>query len=537
MKKIYLGLLACLSLGKMLAQPTIQLTNFASGFTKPVDMTHCGDDRKFVVEQDGRIKIINGAGQTLTPAFLDISGPVHSTGNEQGLLGLAFHPDYANNGYFYVNYTTGSGAGTTRISRFSVDPADSNRALVASEQILLTITQPFSNHNGGQIKFGPDGYLYIGMGDGGSAGDPGNRSQNPQNLLGKMLRIDVNTPTGYLVPASNPFATSATTLPEIWALGVRNPWRFSFDPLTGDMWIADVGQDAREEINFQAAASTGGENYGWRCFEANASYNSSGCGPAADYDAPIHFYSHGALHCSVSGGYVSRTIDQPHLWGKYIYTDFCSGYFWGINQNTGSFANQQLLNAADYEFVGFGEDSEGGLYALAIGSGIIYRLNGNCTSAPNAPVIDTVAGNLVATGPPAAYYQWFLEGQPILGANSGTFAPSQNGNYQLLIQDANTCGAVSSTFVLNTGTQTFQQNWAVKTSPNPFNEQLMVEIPAEALSAETFVRVLNINGQEMLRQQVNSHNFKLDGSALVPGVYLLEVSAPAGRWTGKVVKQ
>lgn len=245
----------------------LELDLFASGFNRPVNIKHAGDDRLFVVEQDGFIKIVNSDGSVEPTNFLDIDDRVRSIGNEQGLLGLAFHPDFASNGYFFVNYTDNSGDTViSRFSRIGVNPtiADPN-----SELIILTYTQPYSNHNGGELQFGPDGYLYISSGDGGSGGDPQNNAQNLNSLLGKLLRIDVNNSTAsnpYEIPADNPFIGDAAARDEIWAYGLRNPWKFSFDALTDDLWIADVGQNAREEINL-VPSTDAGLNYGWRCYE------------------------------------------------------------------------------------------------------------------------------------------------------------------------------------------------------------------------------------------------------------------------------
>ena len=298
----------------------------SSGYTKPVAVVNAGDDRLFIVEQDGYIKILHTNGTVTT--FLDIHARVNSTGDEQGLLGLAFHPDYASNGYFYVNYINNSG--NTRISRFSVTPGNPELADPLSESILLTITQPYSNHNGGNLEFGPDGYLYCGMGDGGSGGDPGNRAQDiTSQLLGKMLRIDINSGTPYGIPPSNPFV-GITGDDEIWAYGLRNPWRWSFDRLTGDLWINDVGQDSYEEVDFQPASSAGGENYGWRCYEGNHEYNFSACSPTTTFTYPIFEYTHGDPDGGyvTTGGYVYRGTAFPGLYGKYIFCDFGTGNWW-----------------------------------------------------------------------------------------------------------------------------------------------------------------------------------------------------------------
>lgn len=357
---------------------SIQLTQLPAQFDRPVDVKTAGDDRLFVVEKIGRIWIMTKEGQKSPTPFLDITTIVNAGANERGLLGLAFHPNYDSTGYFYVNYT-GSG-GHTRISRFSRDPVDPDKALANSELILMTVNQPFNNHNAGDLAFGPDGYLYIPMGDGGSGGDPGNRSQNPKELLGKMLRIDVNNGMPYAIPGDNPFAGSLDTLPEIWALGLRNTWRVSFDRLTGDFWMADVGQGSWEEINMEPAGSTGGKNWGWRCYEGFAPYNTSGCGPIGTYDPPIHVYPNNPNSgCSVTGGYVYRGAKWKTLYGKYLYADYCSGRFWTLwPDGMGGWNNIEVLKGPNFEYSAFGEDEEGELYVATLGEGRIYKIGLEC---------------------------------------------------------------------------------------------------------------------------------------------------------------
>ncbi|MBK7342409.1 MAG: PQQ-dependent sugar dehydrogenase [Saprospiraceae bacterium] len=362
----------------------IMLEPVGSGFALPVDIKHAQDDRLFIVEKGGKIRIMDLSGNVVPTPFLDIDPIVNSTANERGLLGLAFHPDYANNGYFFVNYTGNDG--NTRISRFTRNTTDPNLADPNSELVLLVVNQPFSNHNAGDLAFGPDGYLYVGLGDGGSGGDPGNRSQNPEEFLGKMLRLDVDGSIPYGIPTDNPFAQSADTLPEIWALGLRNPWRISFDRMTGDLWIGDVGQDAWEEVDMEPAGSKGGLNYGWRCYEGFAPYNTNGCGPADSYVPPVHVYQNtNAIGCSVTGGYVYRGNQQPSLYGKYIYTDYCTGIFWALEPDgMGGWTNTELANLNNQEFAAFGEDASGELYVAGLGSGIIYRITTPCSLAGGA---------------------------------------------------------------------------------------------------------------------------------------------------------
>ena len=337
-------------------------------------------DRLFLLEQTGRIKILNLSDYSNGGTFLNISSQI-STGGERGLLGLAFHPDYASNGYFYVNYTNTSG--NTVISSFHVT-GDPDVADSGSEVILKTISQDFSNHNGGCVKFGPDGMLYVGMGDGGSGGDPNNRSQNGNSLLGKMLRLDVDNAPDY-IPADNPFVSDGSTLDEIWALGMRNPWKFSFDRQTGDLWIADVGQNAWEEIDFEPAASGGGYNYGWRCYEGNASYNTSGCGSASNYDFPIWAFSHSGGACSVTGGFVYRGCEVPQYDGLYFYADYCADWIKVFRESGGTAVDHDDLttelgwSGSNGSIAAFGEDDLGELYALTL-SGTIYALV--CAGSP-----------------------------------------------------------------------------------------------------------------------------------------------------------
>jgi glucose/arabinose dehydrogenase len=369
---------------------TLSLTQFATGLNSPVGVYNAGpgDDRLFVIEQAGVIRIVQSNGAVLPTPFLDISARVLS-GGERGLLGLVFHPDYATSGFFYVNYTS-SGTGRTHISRFSAT-GNPNVADPTSEVILFTVDQPFSNHNAGDIHFGPDGFLYIPLGDGGSAGagDPSNNAQNMGVLLGKIVRIDVglggfpsdcvgNGTGQYTIPATNPLIDGpGGVCDEIWALGLRNPWRSSFDRVTGDFYIGDVGHDAWEEIDFQPAGSGGGENYGWRCFEGNASFNPSGCGPSSSFTFPIFAYPHTGGECSVIGGYVYRGSLFPALFGRYVLTDFCTGNFWDIiPDGVGGWQVTQHTNLAQFGYVSFGEDVNGELYVVHQGSGTLFRLEG-----------------------------------------------------------------------------------------------------------------------------------------------------------------
>jgi glucose/arabinose dehydrogenase len=350
----------------------LTLTLFKSGFTRPVAVRHAGDGtgRLFIVEQGGTIRIIEN-GQTLVPAFLDLSTVVDDTDNEQGLLGLAFHLDYENNGFFYVNYTYDPGAAPdrTRVARYQVSAGDANLADPGSATTILDFQQNGSNHNGGDLHFGPDGYLYIAVGDGGGSEDPDDLAQDKGTLLGKMLRIDVDAAAPYAIPADNPFVADGTALDEIWAYGLRNPWRFSFDRLTGDLFIGDVGQYDVEEIDFQAASSTGGENYGWSCMEGDAAPNYNAC-DSSPLTAPILVYDHGP-ECSVTGGYLYRgNIGGLH--GRYVFGDYCSGEIWSAAPSGESWTAAPWADTA-LRISAFGEDETGELYVVDLVGGSIFR--------------------------------------------------------------------------------------------------------------------------------------------------------------------
>ncbi|HEX8563805.1 MAG TPA: PQQ-dependent sugar dehydrogenase [Flavobacterium sp.] len=348
---------------------TIGISSFASGFDGTVEITHAGDPRLFVVEQEGRIRIVNSDGSVNTTNFLTLPSTVVLSGGERGLLGLAFHPDYADNGFFFVNYTR-AGDGATVVARYSVS-SNPNVADATSGTVLLTVAQPFSNHNGGTIKFGPDGYLYIGMGDGGSGGDPGNRAQNINENLGKMLRIDVDSGSPYSIPAGNPYVGVAGN-DEIWAIGVRNPWKFSFNRLNGDMWIADVGQNNVEEINKISNPLTPGLNLGWRCYEGTVPYNTSGCAAASTMTMPVAQYTHSATGgCSITGGYFYTGTTYPAFANKYFFADYCQGRInmLDASNNITFGTNLSGLNS----LTTFGEDMNGELY-IASGNGTIYRI-------------------------------------------------------------------------------------------------------------------------------------------------------------------
>jgi len=553
----------------------VQLTNAFPGlsFTRPVFLTHAGDGtgRVFVVQQDGLIKVFpNDTAVTSATTFLNIQNKLSSTFGEEGLLGLAFHPDYESNGYFYVNYTAPSPLRTV-IARYSVMPGNPDRADSLSEFVILTINQPYANHNGGMVLFGMDGYLYIGMGDGGSGGDPQDNGQNLQSLLGKMLRIDVDTTVGvqnYGIPEDNPFHGNPTAgQEELYAWGFRNPWRFSEDATSGLIMVADVGQNEWEEID----VLENGSNYGWRCYEGNVPYNTSGCGPMSDYTFPIKVYAHSSGNCSVTGGYIYRGYRRPELTGAYIYSDYCTGRTWLLRYENGQVLADSLLVDATFPVSSFGVDQDGELYICNY-NGNIQRFVGSplsdipCSdisqfvtrcrpggliqarvtltntthngddlqiSVDQVPYVVTVSGRrgtlsmsgfgpgihtVELTDPPACFPAVNVTCPAGLGKDE-----DDSWNYDLVEEDDDT--EISSVTAL------------LGNYPNPFNPVTAISFQLSAISPVSLV-VYDVLGREVARlvdgiQQAGYHRVNFDGSNLASGVYYYRLIA--GSFSG--VKQ
>lgn len=356
-------------------------------FDNPLYLTHSNDqtNRIFVVEKTGRIKVLpNDSLTSINKTYLNISDKIIN-GSERGLLGVAFHPNYSSNGYFFVNYTR-AGDGATVVSRFNVSSSDPDKADSLSEFIILTIAQPYSNHNGGMIFFGMDGYLHIGTGDGGSGGDPGNRAQTLTELLGKILRINIDTTTSltnYGIPPTNIFATGGGRA-EIFNVGMRNPWRMSVDPVTGEIWCGDVGQDAWEEIDI----IENGNNYGWRCYEGNNPFNTAGCSTITNYTFPVKVYQNVGSDCSVTGGYVYRGQRRPELYGRYIYGDYCSRKVWKLKYENGVVTEDSQILTAAGSILSWGTDQNNELYMCSV-NGIVYRFNKSDLVGVNNNILET----------------------------------------------------------------------------------------------------------------------------------------------------
>jgi glucose/arabinose dehydrogenase len=352
------------------APTTMRLEQVGERFRSPVHLTSPpGDARLFVVEQAGRIRIVKN-GSVVSQPFLDIASRVQS-GGEQGLLSMAFHPDFQSNGYFFVNFTDRSG--DTRVERFHADPAG-DVADASSSRLVIAIDQPYGNHNGGLVVFGPDGMLYIGMGDGGSGGDPRGNGQSRQVLLGKLLRVDVNGSEPYAIPRNNPYAAGSGERSEIWAFGLRNPWRFAFDRSSGLLYIADVGQNEREEIDVEPA-TTAGLNYGWNIMEGDRCYRSGTCNRSGLILPKISYGRDGGA-CSVTGGFVYRGRRIPSIAGHYFYSDYCAGWLKSFRMDGGAVTDRREWKMDSIgHVVSFGEDSSGELYIIAEG-GRVFRFAG-----------------------------------------------------------------------------------------------------------------------------------------------------------------
>lgn len=356
---------------------SIELIYETDGFSAPVDIASTGisaDTRLYIVEQAGKVRILDQTSKSIakTP-MLDLGGKIQS-GGEMGLLGLVFDNDLAKRPYIYVNYTRETAGGQeTLIARYLIND-DQTKADPASEKIILRQAQPFTNHNAGDLAFGPDGYLYVPLGDGGSRGDPSANAQNKKSLLGKILRLDVHTDKAYEVPGDNPFVNDSAYRSEIWSMGLRNPWRISFDSQTGDMWIGDVGQNAFEEINHEPRGQ-GGRNYGWRCWEGAKTYNDEGCLDKSNYTFPVTQYQHEGDSCggSVTGGFVYRG-SQTAMSGHYFYADYCKGRIYALNA-AGPTYTALMLRDTDFGITTFGVDNSGEIHLADAKTGTIYQLN------------------------------------------------------------------------------------------------------------------------------------------------------------------
>lgn len=519
------------------AQYDVSLTEIADGYLRPAEIVNAGDERLFIAEQPGKIHILYTDGIQESQPFLDISDRVDAQGTEKGLLGLAFPPDYCASGVFYVNYTHTDGQQLkTRISRFMVDPENENHALASSEQILLTFNQPFSNHNGGHLEFGPDGYLYIATGDGGDGGDPNNNAQNLQSFLGKILRINVSGPTPetpYTIPPDNPFVENPDALDEIWAYGLRNPWKFAFDSETGELYIGDVGQSNREEIDYVPADSPGGFNFGWRCYEGTEPYDLSECDGITNFTPPIFDYAYGnspdGYRCSNTGGRVYRGPSFTALTGKFIDVDYCSGEYWLLWQENGEWQHFHGTNLGT-NIVAFGSDIWGEMYAVGGSNGKIYRVE-EASGVLQPPIIllenDTIKSTLAGTA-----YVWFLNGSEIPGASSQAIPISESGDYS--VQITTESGCVVTTPIVNIEVSNIQDHALVtkfEVFPNPSNGIINLKIQIDKIQAnQVHLIIYDLSGKRVFTADslINYGIRKIDLSMLPDGMYFLYCRLEAG---------
>lgn len=541
MRKV-LFVITCLFAASLPAQaPKLQLELvnqwWLAPISHPVDIQHAGDERLFVVEQEGRIRIVHPADGTVEPVpFLDISAQLGSIagGSELGLLGLAFHPAYAVNGWFFVNYT--DAGGTTVIKRFSRNTGNPNLADPSSGLTVMSFVQPFLNHNGGCLRFGPDAYLYIATGDGGwnnTAGDPENRAQNPNSLFGKILRIDVDAQP-YTVPPDNPFVNTAGYLPEIWALGLRNPWRFEFDAVNGDLWLGDVGQLAYDEVNFIKTGTPFGQNFGWRCREGSAPYNMANCQSADFYRSPVFEYANigGFCGASVIGGHVYHGNQYPGMQNWYICCDFCTGQFYGLYPNTqGGFLSAEIGKFdPTYNYSAFGLGYDGELYVTGYVFNAIYRVKDKCKLDPAPQPVLTVTDTVILSCSLAESYQWYFNGFPLAGATGQSYIAEESGEYLVFAADTSGCSSASAPVsVVAPLVATAEPASDIPLLyPNPAsNASFFVSYP----SAEIQIRIFDRTGRQTPAGQIvhqSSGTWEVKTSNLADGVYWVRLETAEG---------
>lgn len=542
MRFLLLFLMCFSSLSQTWAQAprlSLELVNqwWISPISHPVDIQHAGDERLFVVEQEGRIRIVHSGDGTVNPApFLDITTQLGNItgGSELGLLGLAFHPDYVTNGWFFVNYT--DAGGTTVIKRFSRDNNNPDLADASTGLIVLSFPQPYLNHNGGCLRFGPDGYLYIATGDGGFDGqqaDPDNRAQNPGVLFGKILRIDVDA-LPYTIPADNPFINTAGYLPEIYAMGLRNPWRFSFDPANGDLWLGDVGNVVYDEVDCIKAGTPAGQNFGWRCREGTAPYNPGGCQDSAFYRSPVFQYANigGFCGASVIGGQVYRGSTYPGMQGWYICCDFCTGQFYGLYPDGSDGFISAEIGKFDptYNYSAFGVGQNGELYVTGYVFNAIYRVKNKCDANPAPTPLVTITDTVELHCSQAIGYQWYLNGLPIPGATEQIFHAIESGQYVVFAADTSGCSAASLPVQVEVPVVavTEQAIPNLYLYPNPSKTaSFFVKTDFENIR----IRVFDALGREIPAKSITkqgSNNWSVETGGLANGIYWIRVETPNG---------
>ncbi|MCB9184025.1 MAG: PQQ-dependent sugar dehydrogenase [Flavobacteriales bacterium] len=527
MKKGKHLLTACIIVahGTAVAQEPVELELVPwAQISTAIDLTHAGDNRLFVPRQWGGISIVHDSMVVGSPLFMDITSRVLYSG-ERGLLGMAFDPGYASNGFFYLQYTSNTSTyGTTRISRFSRDAVNPNIGDPNSEHVLLELVQPDPIHQGGGLVFGPDGYLYCGLGDGGGAGDPNGTGQDPSNLFGTIIRIKPEPDSTYSIPPDNPFVDSLNgERPEIWAYGLRNPFRFGIDPLNGDLWIGDVGQQLWEEIDRWPGGDNSGPNFGWSCYEGDSAFNA--CVPAGPVQWPIVTQAHainGGSFCAIIGGEVYRGALWPRMQGRFFYTDYCTG---GIRTLTpdgnGGYVDQLALPVPFPGMSSIGTDVNGELFITNLSQGRVYKIKDKCPMAPPAILAD--ANDLIATSDAEAY-AWFVDGEPFPGGDTQTIYAWLSGDYTVQVTYANGCVKTSEPyFHLSTEVEAVERI-AMHAFPQPASAQLQVVLTAGAPARASY-RLLDLTGRVVKQERVarGARQLSIDVRDLVSGGYLLEL--------------
>ena len=521
------------------AQSRIELVPYAAELGTAVDITHAGDGRLFVARQYGAIFLVRDSMDVADIEFLDIASRVLFNG-ERGLLGMAFDPDFATNGHFYVNYITGTGDGISRISRFTVGPnpdvADPN-----SEVVLISLPQPNPIHQAGGLAFGTDGYLYCALGDGGGSDDPNNEGQDPTSLFGTILRIKPEADGTYSIPPDNPFVgASGDTLPEIWAYGLRNPFRFGIDPANGDLWIGDVGQERWEELDHWPGGLNTGPNFGWRCYEGNAPFITAGCADSTTFQWPVVALSHGILGgtaCAIVAGEVYRGTRYPYLYGRHLYTDFCSGELRSVMPDgQGGWVDELLLSTGMLGITSIGADSAGELYTTNVISGLVHKIVDRCAEVSVA--IDLVGDSLVSTE--ADTYQWFLNGDTITGATDRYLELTGNGTYTVSVTLNEGCAVDSEPYVfLSTAMFSPASPGAVlRIRPVPADDVVYIEGDGTN-SAGAMLHILDARGRMLraVRWPVGGQRMAVPVRDLVDGLYTALLIGDAGSRSARFLVQ
>lgn len=499
----------------------LELVLWSQTLAAAVDITHCGDDRLFVTRQWGAITIVQDSMVNLSPPFLDLTFQTLYNG-ERGVLGLAFDPDYANNGWFYVNYVTGTGNGTTRISRFSRNATNPNLADLASEVVLLELPQPDPIHKGGGLVFGPDGYLYCSLGDGGGPNDPNGYGQTTNELFGSVLRIKPEADGTYSIPPDNPFVNSPNgERPEIFAYGLRNPFRIAIDQVNGDLWIGDVGQESWEEIDRVAGGDNSGVNFGWSCHEGFADFQPLNCVADPTNIDPVTVQAHsinGGNFCAIIAGEVYHGTLYPRMQGRFFYTDYCTGGIRTLTPDGSGGYVDQLGTALPFfgnSSIGAGVDGE--LYVTNVSQGRVYKIKDKCPM--DVPTILPDGNNLTSSD--AASYEWFLDGAPFPEGNTQEIYAWATGSYVVRVTFANGCVKESEPYFHLSTSIDGAVSGTLRVFPQPASSLVWMDMTEDV----SVVRVLDASGRIVKQERlaVGTSRHALDVSALTVGSYFVEL--------------